>query len=537
MATPESALQKKLMAMLERRHPDYERLFGHWNFLEAAYEGGLAWFTQGNIFQYFKEGDQEYKKRVARAYRFNHTREVVDLVQKYIFKPKIVRNQTDAPAEIQDFWLEVTREGLDVDQFMKLVSTESSKLGMMWICVDTTKTAKVISVADEKAVKARCYAYTIKPQDVLDMGFDKEGKLLWILVREIRREDEDPIEASGACYQQFRLWDREGWRLFEIVEEEPTGKAKKGRKIVELIDAGAHNLGRVPLFPVTHVVCGNRYSAPGLIDDIAYQDRAIANYLSNLDAIIQDQTFSQLTIPAQALLPGSDEYNQLVEMGTKRVFAYDGEGGAKPDFISPDPRQAGVIITVINKIINEIYHTIGMAGERTKQDNAMGIDNSSGVAKAYDFERMNSLLTSKAASLENAENMLVELVMLWHGKPEVKEELVKYPDTFDVRSLFDEFTLADRLRLIEAPESVRREQMKQVIDKLFPRLAADLRAKMEAELEEWPLPAEFEVNEVAVAGGATKPSKFPTSVTLTRKGGAAGQNRQGQVTSETGKKP
>jgi hypothetical protein len=38
-----------------------------------------------------------------------------------------------------------------------------------------------------------------------------------------------------------------------------------------------------------------------LIADIAYLDRAAANYLSNLDAIIQDQTFSQLVIPAEAL--------------------------------------------------------------------------------------------------------------------------------------------------------------------------------------------------------------------------------------------
>ena len=45
------------------------------------------------------------------------------------------------------------------------------------------------------------------------------------------------------------------------------------------------------------------YFSPSLIDDIAYLDRAVANYLSNLDAIIQDQTFSQLAIPVQSLLP------------------------------------------------------------------------------------------------------------------------------------------------------------------------------------------------------------------------------------------
>jgi hypothetical protein len=98
---------------------------------------------------------------------------------------------------------------------------------------------------------------------------------------------------------------------------------------------------------------------------------------------------------------------------------------------------------------------VSMSGERTKQDNAMGIDNASGVAKAYDFERMNSLLVSKAGSLENVENKLVGLVSKWHqAKPPV-EELVRYATTFDVRGLNDEFAIAERLAAIEAPDSLR----------------------------------------------------------------------------------
>jgi hypothetical protein len=234
-------------------------------------------------------------------------------------------------------------------------------------------------------------------------------------------------------------------------------------------------------------------------------------------------------MPAQAVLPGQDTYNALVEMGTKRVFVYDGEGGAKPEYLSPDPKQAQLVMQVINKIINEIYHTIGMAGERTSNDNAMGIDNTSGVAKAYDFERMNSLLTAKADSLENTENKINRLVMLWHSKEPVQEELVKYPDTFDVRSLFDEFTIADRLAIVEAPDLVRQEQMKQVIEKLFPRLAKDLKTKMEAELVAWPPALNLVVTDTV--GGTGQPAKFPSvgkmTVTPAPKNPAQA-NRQGK---------
>ncbi len=503
--------QETLEAFIKRRHPEYADLLPHWTFLESTYYGGRAWFND-NIFRYIKEGKKEFDERLQRCYRFNHSREVVDLVQKYVFKARIVRNEDDAPDEIKTFWDNATLSNLDIVQFMRLVGTMSSIFGRIWIFTDTNKVEGIVSKAEEEAAAARVYAYIVKPQDALDMGFDDNGVLTWFLVRETVRDDKDPIASTGAVTEQFRLWTREEWVLFEVQINE------KKETIVNTVGEGVHGLGRVPCFPVDHVIGEHRYSAPGLINDIGYLDRAIANYLSNLDAIIQDQTFSQLVMPAQNLLPGDDQYNQLLEMGTKRIFVYDGEGGTPPEYISPDPKQAAIIIEVVNKIIAEIYHTVGMSGERTKQDNAVGTDNSSGVAKAYDFERVNSLLASKASSLENAENELVALIMTWHQKPAPEVELVKYPDNFDVRSLFDEVTLAEHLTLMSAPDTVRRHQMKQMVEKLFPRLAADLQAEIETDLKSWPPAIEL-------------PSP-PTAKNASSRNPQTG-NRQGQVTSRT----
>lgn len=515
-----SYTQKELQAFLERRHPEYVEYLNHWNFLEDTYEGGREWF-KNNLFRYIKEGDKEYADRVARAYRFNHTREVVDLVQKYIFKSPVARNEQDAPEEISNFWKNVTLSGLDITQFMRLTCNLSSIYGRIWVFMDTNKTANVISLADEKAAKSRVYAYFVTPQNVLDMGYSETGDLLWTLVRETIRDDKDPILSSGEIKERFRLWTKEEWVLFEVLTD-----ARTKKKTVAIVDRGPVTIGMVPGFPVDNIIGEDRYCAPALIADIAYLDRAVGNYLSNLDAIIQDQTFSQLAMPAQNLMPGEDKYEKLLEMGTKRVFLFDGEGSIPPFYLSPDVKQAEIIVTVVNKIINEIYHTVGMAGERTKQDNAVGIDNSSGVAKAYDFERLNSLLTTKAGSLENAENTLIKLVCAYSKITPPDEELVKYPQTFDVRSLFDEFTVSQHLLLIDAPEDVRREQMKQVIDKLFPVLAVDLKKSMLTALEKWP------PDPMELASATNPPSKFA--------GSPANRNpqtakRQGQVTATTGK--
>jgi hypothetical protein len=476
--------QKKLRALISRRHPEYQDNLKHWEFLDATYEGGREWFKDGNIFRYIKEGENEYNDRLERCYRFNHSREVVDLLNKYLFKQNITRNETDAPESVKSFWAKSTKNGLKMRDFSRQASKKASIYGRIGCVVDNNAAAAgAVSKADEKAAGVRTYAYIVGPTQLLDFDFDDNGDLNWILIQEVARDAADPMTSSGAEIPRFRLWDKQNWRLFE---EQRIGRTNKTR-IVEIAN-GAHRLGQVPVILHDNIITDEEYVAPALIDDIAYLDRAVANYLSNLDAIIQDQTYSQLAMPAQNVLPGSDNYNTLMEMGTKRVFLYDGEGGAAPFYLSPDPKQAQMILAVINKIINEIYHTVGLAGERTKQDNATGIDNSSGVAKAYDFERVNALLQAKADSLEVFENKVANLVALWNGEEgQITTDLISYPDNFDTRGLYDEFDIAARLMLIEAPQAVRQQQMEIVIDKLFPQLAKDLKAKMLAELKNWPV--------------------------------------------------
>lgn len=482
---------KDLSHIATRKHPEYAERVEHWKFLEACYEGGRSWFKD-NIFRYLKEGDTEYTDRVDRAYRFNHSREVVDLLNKYMFRTDIDRNEGDASEPVKEFWKSATPDGYDIDYLIGQIAKRSSISGRIYVVVDNNRDSTPTSKAEEKSDRSRTYAYWVGPQDVLDMSFDDEGKLNWILIREKFRDDSDPFAPPNDTDERFRLWTKEGWFVYQY-ERNDKGEIVKGDlnkpKVTEVTN-GTHNLGMVPVVIVDHMDDDNNYSAPALINDIAYLDRAVANYLSNLDAIIQDQTFSQLAMPAQSLMPGEEDAlkKKLTELGTKRIFVFNGEGGAKPEYLSPDPRQAQLIITAIRTIINEIYHTVGMAGERTKMDNSMGIDNSSGVAKAYDFDRVNALLVNKAKSLQKAEEEILTIVAAWSGDEDHDGKgLIKWSDSFDTRGLADEFEVASNLALIAAPDSMRREQMKGLRDKLFPTIREKLKGTMESEIDSgWP---------------------------------------------------
>lgn len=489
--------------MVLRTHPEYEAMSPHWAFLDATYRGGRQWFND-NIFRYFKEGDTEYASRVKRAYRFNHTREVVDLINKYLFRKSPDRKANDAPKAVQEFWKNVDGSGMNIDEFSRTVSLKGSVFGCPWVVVDSTVRHVDDNTSEKEVEDGRIYAYIVRPDQVRDLSWNEDGDLNWILIEESYREDADPFNDSGDVRSQFRLWTRDGWTLFrpKKTEQSPVAPkpevhrssnasvddAVKQALDYEQHDSGRHGLGMVPVIRADHVPSDALWVVSALITDIAYLDRAVANYLSNLDAIIQDQTFSQLAIPAQGLLPGDDQYDKVIEAGTKRIFTYDGEGGAAPFFLSPDPKQAELIITAIQQIINEIYHSLGLAGERTKQDNSKGIDNSSGVAKAKDFERVNSLLMAKAQAMESFENRLVRVVAAFAGQEaQISEDnqLVSYPESFDVIGLFDEIDIAIKLSLIEAPVVMQARQMNVIADKLFRTLSKKERKEIEQEIKAW----------------------------------------------------
>jgi hypothetical protein len=508
---------------IEKKHPDYDKYAAEWKFFKDTYEGGKHWFAD-NIDKYFKEGHEEFNERLDRAYRFNHTREVVDLVNKYIFKADVARKE-DAEQYVRDFWNATTLQKRDIDHFMTMASAQASIFGRVWIVVDSNATDN-LSVAEAKKNKKRVYAYTVSPLDVLDLSLNDDGELNWIKIREIVRDDSDPFEYTGKIVEKIRLWTRDKWYLFTSESNGDTpseyAQAKWG-----LEDEGTHGLGIVPVTYLDHNETENPYTSTALIADIAYLDRKAANYLSNLDAIIQDQSFSQLVIPAEAVAFADDDGKgigqKMLEFGTKRIFLYHGgEGGNKPDYISPDPSQPEMILNVVNKIIGEIYHSVGMAGERTKQDNAVGIDNSSGVAKAYDFERMNAMLANKAKALQYCENRIVAIVKAWNGVAISSDELeayVTYSKDFDVRNLGNEFDIATVLTTIKAPNTVRQEQMKGLVDKLWPQISKKARDAMYKDIEkEWLQKQEEE----AKAKLAPKPTASATG----SKTGSQGQNNK-----------
>ena len=220
-----------------------------------------------------------------------------------------------------------------------------------------------------------------------------------------------------------------------------------------------------------------------MIGDIAYLDRAIFNNWSRLDVIVNEQTFSQLMFPIEGLthpelLEDKKLREKLMTLAVNRVLFYSSEASAAPTFISPDASQAEFILTMIERQIRQLYSSMGLnneVGEETKSE--------SGVAKAFDFDKLNKLLAGKADNLEYAENKMNEFFGAWIEDDGI-ECMTDYPENFDVRSLSDEIAIANELALMNISETFTKEIEKIVVKKAMPKAEKQLISKIDKEIEE-----------------------------------------------------
>lgn len=475
-----------LTKMIARRHPEYEENVDHWRLCECAYRGGRQWFDhedgdgKKNLYKFYKEGDEEYKERKERTHRANHSKRVVDTVNQYLFRQPPVRAKNDElPESVKNFWKNTGGKRKGINRFMKEIERWMSTFGILYVVVDRPNISMTLRGEDPAP-----YAYPVFPQRVLDVVYDSEGNLTRILIAEDYRDD-DGFDSSGEIKIQYRLWTTEEWFVIRETEDDTKSERQEDKKYF-VYDNGRHDLGIVPVVPVKETD-GSKWSATSLISDIVYMDRTLVNYGSLLDEILYEQTFSQLTIPSENVLPGDREFSAMKAAAKNRMFVYNATSpGAKPEFISPDAAQAELILKACSNLKKEIYAVTGTDNDANQQSQSNGKSYASGKVREFDHSQIENILLDKARALEAAEEQMLEIVIAWMGDAdEISPDWVSYPDKYDIRGLAAELAIAEELDELNAPADMIRRQMVQIAKKAFPRLSDTEMKELESIIDTW----------------------------------------------------
>lgn len=512
----------KVFDPTERRHPRFNLFEKHWRFLHESYVGGPEYLYKGltvgkpagegesggrighsNLFKYFKEGNEEYVDRLLRSHRNNYTKKVVDQIKSFVAKKPPTRRWENASETLTRFWKNSDGRGRNIDRTMSSVLQWAEVFGVTWMLVD--KPHEEFTNFEDELDFGLPYIKHYFPFDVLDGGFTDRGVLKWVMVRDFIRKDDDPLQAPGIT-TIYTIWDRTRFLAIKKAPK-PEGSQPSDLRFVKVPElSGVHDLGVVPMHPVRFSDSEDPFISPGLVDDISYLDRDIFNKQSQLDTIVLDQTFSQLTMPTDAVIlndptraeetstdvsPTAQQAQaarkRIIEMGTKRVFLFNGNASHPPKYISPDATQVDAVRNIIKDEVTEIYRIAGLLGEVGRE-----VRTQSGTSKAYDFDRLNKVLAFAAKEVEFAEWWAAMIVSLWMSLPgdevsaatSMPADLVSYPETFDIMGLLEELDIGVRSEEFDYwSPTARAEIRKKLLQKQFPSATDKLLNEMYEEVD------------------------------------------------------
>jgi hypothetical protein len=443
------------MAEFSTELPAYLRKIDDNDLLRHAYFGTDGFADGGFLFRHRREDDEQYGFRRMLAYYLNYTAPVVNSHVDPVFKDPATRDYTGAGSSLWETYAEnVNGAGTEIGDFMKMAGLSAKLFGGCVIITDN-KAEQPATVAEVLQTRALPYSYIVTPDRITDFEIDALG----VLVSISYTEAEIGEDGKRTNETLIRKWTRQAWALY---------------RDSKLIRGEDHNLGRVPA-----TILLSRKLDPGAVKppseflSVARTNLHIYQLCSWLAEIHANQTFAILTYPVVGKAPES------LTLGTNNALAFNGEGRHAPEWKAPPADPAKSLQDQIDRLIQEIYRMASLSYVTgTKQA-------SSGVAKAWDFEKTNQALTDLAQNCEAAEKDLADLFALWTGQ--ALAYTCSYPREFALADIAQELADAQAVLDMTLGQEVKVEVAKKVMELYFdlePERFDEILASIQAEAED-----------------------------------------------------
>lgn len=369
-----------------------------YDLLNDCYYGDGGFEDGSYIIPHIRESSDKLNRRRDIAYYLNYVQPVVNSHVDPIFKTEPKREWNGGATALWELFLEdADLNKTALSRFMKRAGLAAKLFGVCFIVMDNfpDQPINMMHVVEER----KCpYVTTVLPQQVTKYQTDQYGRL--ILLSYTMKQDEKEIKYT---------WTDTEWQI-------------EGDK--ETSGSGAHNLGRIPVIPLY-----SRIMEPGKVIpmsdfySIARTNKRIYNLCSELDEILRNQAFSILTYPGEI---------KDIQLSTENALGFKNDSSHAPAFIAPPSEPATLLMDQTDRLVKEIYRMAMLT-------HVTGIQQqTSGVAKAWDFEQTNTALSDFANNCEAVEKEIAALFSLWTGSE--LDYQCKYSDDYSIQDVEQELS-------------------------------------------------------------------------------------------------
>lgn len=472
-----------LAKILESKHPIYEQYCQQWC-------DWFNWYAGQNIDKYIQKHQREsgpnFRRRLQRAYYYNYTGAIVELIAAFVYSKGIVRSffredeqlAQQEHIEKNEFWTDCDLKKTSINEFMQKIFTFTKIWGFVDVVTDMPRTPyEILNEQDRLDANIRPYLYYILPMNAINWEMDDKGEYIWFRWRERVDRQLNPFSMrSSVVLWEYWTWTRDAWYRHLVY----TDRGKK--PVARLIDAGEHSLGQVP---VTRFY-GKRdmleqYIGQSFVEPIGKINVDIANSVSLLTEEIRSKVFNILVMEdpnagMEGDANGADIGATGVEIGNNNALLWAGQH--QPYYLAPASDPGRFIMEWIEKSTEEIYKLATLWTDTGIRESR------SGVSYSYEFNRTNAMLADSAQLMEEGEIAVHKLYCKWLG--EEWQGLIDYPDSYDVEILEQEIQTTTSAKNAVRSPTFSREMEKRIVRKSLDNSTTDVLEKVMSEIDSLP---------------------------------------------------
>ncbi|MFN0167689.1 MAG: hypothetical protein ACKV22_14780 [Bryobacteraceae bacterium] len=243
------------MDWINREHPEYVGKKAMWRKYRDLYAGGEQF--RRNAGEYLvrrsKEPQEVYSERLNRVFYENYIGSIIDWYAATLMRREPALLVEGRNERGRRFYIDLTENcdlrGTDLAEFFRSQLVQALIYGTSYVVVDFPRTAVTPQnrAEEDETGRSRAYLASYTPEEVINWSRDREGNLLWAVLRTESQRQNSVDDSEWRKETQWTYFDREEFRTFERIEG--PGAASELRQT----DRGPHALAsvkRVPLFDV-----------------------------------------------------------------------------------------------------------------------------------------------------------------------------------------------------------------------------------------------------------------------------------------------
>ena len=261
---------------------EFQRNKDRWQFLLDSYLGGDEYRKGAHLVKYTLETENEYQARLRSTPLDNHCRSVISVYISFLFRSEPDREfgLLEMDPALEDFLADADLDGRSFNAFIKETSIWASVFGHCWVLM-TKPSVAAETLADQLAAGVRPYVNLLTPMVVTDWSWERlpNGRYQLSYFKY--------IEDVNDSVTTIREWTNDIIRTY---------KASDRKREAELVAEEINELGKIPAV----LVYNERSQVRGLgisdITDIADQQRAIYNELSEVEQSVRLEGHPSLVV-------------------------------------------------------------------------------------------------------------------------------------------------------------------------------------------------------------------------------------------------